>query len=199
MGYLFGAFLFYTNMITVDDFDNSYQGQFLGTPSFIEIHISEDAKMIPLFKSGKFYENIERKNLELLVKILKEYISNYDEISNDIDALNKYIEHYYYGSYTSMARKSVEKVKKKIAGFVYLFKCENTNAYKIGRTSGSISSRISQLKTANPYIKEVISFKTDDIFEEIMWHEKFKNKNISGEWFDLSEDDINEMIKYYNK
>ena len=194
MGYLFGVFLFYTNMITIDDFEESYQGQLLSVPSFIEIHISEKGVMIPLFRGPSLYNHIEEKEIDLLIKALGKYKENINEIDEDIDELNEYICNSLNASYFGTKKESIKKSK---GGFIYLFKCENTNSYKIGRTSKSISSRISQLKTANPYINEVLSFKTDDVSEEAMWHERFKDKNINREWFNLSQEDIKEMEDYY--
>lgn len=162
-------------------------------PVFVDIHKSdEDNLLIPFFFTGRWHEKIEKENLKLLIESLQNYYNKFDKVNQFIDEMNEETSRKIFHS-----NIQIEQVRKKVSGFVYVFKCDKTNAYKIGRTSGSISSRISQLKTANPYIKEIISFKTNDIAEETMWHKRFEGKNIDREWFDLSEGDIKEMQEYY--
>lgn len=73
---------------------------------------------------------------------------------------------------------------------VYLLECDNK--YKIGHTKKSVEQRIKQLKTGNHNDMKILS-----TFEskwgtkiESHLHRRFKNKKISGEWFDLDGDDI---------
>ena len=79
-------------------------------------------------------------------------------------------------------------------GHVYLIgETNNPGRYKIGSTRAKdVNTRLKQLQTGNSselYIKE--SFETEHPFKlEKMLHNHFKYKNLSGEWFGLSEDDI---------
>jgi hypothetical protein len=73
---------------------------------------------------------------------------------------------------------------------VYLIECDNK--YKIGYTRKSIDQRIKQMKTGNSGNLNLISF-----FEskwgtkiESHLHRKFKSKKVSGEWFELDENDV---------
>jgi hypothetical protein len=91
-------------------------------------------------------------------------------------------------------------------GYVYLIGEENNeNKYKIGSTKCSdINKRLKQLQTGNSnqlFIKEY--YETTKPFKlETMLHNKFKYKNVIGEWFELDENDIEnfkqECEKYQN-
>lgn len=78
-------------------------------------------------------------------------------------------------------------------GYVYLIgETENQGRYKIGSTRAKkVETRLKQLQTGNPeelYIKE--SFETEHPFKlEKMLHNHFKSSQLTGEWFELSEDD----------
>ena len=78
-------------------------------------------------------------------------------------------------------------------GYVYLIgELDNPGKYKIGSTRAkSINTRLKNLQTGNSselYIKE--SFETDYPFKlEKMLHNHFKDKNLIGEWFELSKAD----------
>jgi hypothetical protein len=78
-------------------------------------------------------------------------------------------------------------------GYVYLIgEIENSGRYKIGSTRAKdVNRRLKQLQTGNAselYIKE--AFETEHPFKlEKMLHNHFKYKNLSGEWFGLSEAD----------
>jgi hypothetical protein len=79
-------------------------------------------------------------------------------------------------------------------GHVYLIgEKDRPNNYKIGSTRAkNIITRLNQLQTGNSselYIKE--SYETEHPFKlEKMLHNHFKEKNLIGEWFELSESDI---------
>ena len=81
----------------------------------------------------------------------------------------------------------------KIMGFVYLIgEIGNNGRYKIGSTRAKeVETRLKHLQTGNSselYIKE--SFETEHPFKlEKMLHNHFKEKNLIGEWFELSEAD----------
>ena len=93
-----------------------------------------------------------------------------------------------------IAKKKIENkkdVKNTTEGLVYLFKIKSKNHYKIGVTT-NLSKRINQISLKMPFELEVIhTIKCKNIYElEKEFHEKFKKKNINGEWFELSKDDI---------
>lgn len=88
---------------------------------------------------------------------------------------------------------------------IYLIECKGY--YKIGKTSCSINDRLASLQTGNPFPLNVIAniVRTDSSGLELYLHNKFRHKRVRGEWFNLSNSDI-EYIKnlsvstgYYNE
>ena len=91
-------------------------------------------------------------------------------------------------------------------GFVYLIGEENNeNRYKIGSTRcKNINKRLKQLQTGNSN-KLLIEnyYETNKPFKlETMLHNRFKDVNVIGEWFEISEDDkknFKNICEYYQK
>ena len=79
-------------------------------------------------------------------------------------------------------------------GFVYLIgEINSDNKYKIGSTRAkSINKRLKQLQTGNSNELFIKSFyETDKPFKlETMLHNRFKDNNVIGEWFEMKEDEI---------
>ena len=79
-------------------------------------------------------------------------------------------------------------------GYVYLIgEIENSGRYKIGSTRGkSVANRLKQLQTGSSselYVKDAVE--TEHPFKlEKMLHNHFKSSNLMGEWFELSESDV---------
>ena len=75
-------------------------------------------------------------------------------------------------------------------GYVYLMK--SGQYYKIGK-SDCVEKRNYEIGIKLPEeLKIIHKIKTDDPSGiEVYWQNRFKNKNIRGEWFDLSSSDIN--------
>ena len=82
-------------------------------------------------------------------------------------------------------------------GFVYLIGEQNEkNKYKIGSTKcKSINKRLKQLQTGNSNPLFIESYyETDRPFRlETMLHNKFKDKNVIGEWFEMNGEDIRDF------
>ena len=73
---------------------------------------------------------------------------------------------------------------------------EDTKLYKIGYTRRKVEKRIKELKTANPYDFDIVKiFEADKYGSSIErnLHQHFRSKKIDGEWFSLSEEDVNEF------
>lgn len=84
-------------------------------------------------------------------------------------------------------------VASKIAGYVYILNAGPY--YKIG-ASQDVTRRIKQLSTVPPFDLELIhTIQTDDMYglEETL-HEQFAGKRKNGEWFELTDQDV-EIIK----
>jgi hypothetical protein len=80
---------------------------------------------------------------------------------------------------------------------VYLISSEINNEilYKIGVTKNDVNKRIKQLKTGNPATLSIVNiFESKWAFKiESNLHKRYKN--ISGEWFSLNDDEVNNFLK----
>lgn len=76
----------------------------------------------------------------------------------------------------------------------YILEDASSNLYKIGKSS-NVRKRASMLKCANPFISifAIIDF---DCEEEL--HKLFDGKRFEREWFRLSKEDIDFIVKNYN-
>ena len=95
-------------------------------------------------------------------------------------------------------KKQEKKEKyKNEEGFIYLIK--SNNMYKIGKTK-NIKTRIQSIKTSTPFLLEIVHTQKYINYHKIEkhLHTEFKDKRVSGEWFNLTENDI-EYIKNYNE
>lgn len=86
-------------------------------------------------------------------------------------------------------------------GCVYFFKHEKLSPIKIGYTNKDTpKKRYESFKTYCPYNALIVGFiKTKNAKElEYFLHEKFKDKRLKGEWFDISVDDVENCINLYS-
>lgn len=93
-------------------------------------------------------------------------------------------------SYTHEYSEDIKPLKiNKNAGYVYLL--EYNNLYKIG-CSKNIDKRLHDLEKNTPHkINLIHSIKTDNKYKlENELHQKYKDKRSKGEWFSLSDSDI---------
>lgn len=73
--------------------------------------------------------------------------------------------------------------------YLYLIKCQQF--YKIG-IANDVQSRLAQLSTGNPHELKVLAFygyENAELVERVI-HQKFANKRVRGEWFELDLSDI---------
>lgn len=89
--------------------------------------------------------------------------------------------------------KNIPKKEKDWSGFVYVLHCNGV--YKIG-LSKDVSQRITEIQPVMPYpVTVVFVIETIDMRAlEIQLHEQYAGKRLNGEWFALTEQDI-ENIK----
>jgi CRISPR/Cas system-associated protein endoribonuclease Cas2 len=86
-------------------------------------------------------------------------------------------------------------MRKREDGWVYFIK--NGKYYKIGKTGSSITKRISNYKTHNPYKISVLCliYVEDCILIEKCLHEEYFKKEKHGtDWKELSEDDVKNVL-----
>lgn len=86
-----------------------------------------------------------------------------------------------------------KKPKRKTGGYIYFLKADN-GLVKIGRAK-DLRQRLDHFTAKLPYkLKLVHSIKTDDsVGLEKVFHEKFHDKRKRGEWFELSDSDLQEV------
>jgi len=81
---------------------------------------------------------------------------------------------------------------------VYLISCgeDGNKKYKIGYTRKPINERIKQLKTGNHndlVVEQIFDSKWGSKIEAIL-HRNYKYQKISGEWFDLSQNQVDRFL-----
>lgn len=77
-------------------------------------------------------------------------------------------------------------------GYVYLLGDSSQNLYKIGMTTKPIEERLKELQTGNATELHLCAYHKTDYPRRVesMLHNRFKNKNILNEWFELDFKDI---------
>lgn len=88
-------------------------------------------------------------------------------------------------------RYAVQRRKRPpLAGYVYLI-LASTGHYKIGRTK-SVPQRMSLFGVQLPFTFEIVHvIETDDMCaDERTLHERFASQRVNGEWFSLTEQDV---------
>lgn len=160
--------------------------------SFEECTVGKDNCLT--FYNGFFHDQVDIQDFKNLIKLLKNSIKHSEILNNYINEENNKTSE----AVRNSPRKEKEKPVLK-SGFIYIIKCNHTGLFKIGSTTrNNPSVRIAELKTSNPSVEEYLVFKSDNIKEERYFHQQFESKKVSGEWFKLSELDIEEVKNFYN-
>jgi len=123
----------------------------------------------------------------------KELEGEYIEIVIDSVIINKKISNAFNAIKESIAEdnkkyEQLQEVKK-----TYVMLDNKNGCYKIG-VSNNPTYRESTLQSEKPYISLIMT-KEDNIEKEL--HNKFNNKRIRGEWFSLSQEDLNDLLLTY--
>lgn len=87
--------------------------------------------------------------------------------------------------------------KKELGNYVYLMYNRIDNRYKIGRSKDAIY-RERTLQSQQPDIILIEAWEAPPKVEKEL-HRRYKDKRVRGEWFDLSESDLNEIVLYMSK
>lgn len=80
---------------------------------------------------------------------------------------------------------------------IYILNATNTNRYKIGITK-DFNKRLSNLQTGSPFMFEIEAFYSTNksrMIERLM-HALLKNKNVGGEWFELTEEELRDVDQF---
>jgi hypothetical protein len=81
---------------------------------------------------------------------------------------------------------------------IYLIRCETTHFYKIGH-SMNIFSRIKELNVGNPFKLTLLACCPGDCKVEKIFHKKYKDNRVKGEWFSFSEEEIENVLKEFRE
>lgn len=98
----------------------------------------------------------------------------------------------------TLAQKAEQASKPAVAPMtscVYIAFDDFTGHYKIGYST-NLKTREKLLKTTNSGL-EIIEFFKGTKGDEAAMHERFKGKRVRGEWFDLTENDLETIRDYF--
>ena len=96
-------------------------------------------------------------------------------------------------------QKNVPAKRKKKSGYVYLIHCKEATFYKIGISKTNYSLRLKDLQIGCPFELEMV-----DVIHSVNYHKlekelhnKFQEKFVRGEWYDLDDASLNKLMKYF--
>ena len=124
------------------------------------------------------------KKLEMIRKI-SNYCDSKIGYSDVSDICNTILSSHQH----KFSTESYSDIPNTTVGHVYLLR--HNKAFKIGK-SIDVTRRYREIKVQMPYvIEEVHVIETDDPSGiEAYWHNRFKDKRLEGEWFELCADDV---------
>lgn len=139
--------------------------------------------------SGEYY--ISKEYIRKLIKYAENTLFMYFLHNIDIEKHNQeHCERIVKQFYTINDNNIVKPEKSK----VYLMIDHNTGYYKIGRSKNP-QKRENTLQSEKPTIELLFSSDELPIDIEKLIHNEFSNKRVRGEWFDLTEEDVDYIKK----
>lgn len=149
--------------------------------------IQENGSMVIIDNRGYF---VEEDDVIKIINCLSKSLENidYDELKQrNKKLLKKETEEIF-----KREEKEI-KSRKKTVGIIY-FVTDDSNFVKIG-LSTDFKSRFLSFQAINPSIRTIHLIKSLDIVKtEKLFHEYFKLKRTKGEWFKLSQKDIDYIL-----
>lgn len=110
-----------------------------------------------------------------------------------------------YIKQAGFSRSMKNHTKKRKTGTLYVIAPENNqeHPYKIGITVGSdISKRLTALQTSH-WLTLKVYYKSPLIYDvhkaEKMFHDRYKDKKVKGEWFNITNSDLKDIINECEK
>ncbi len=131
--------------------------------------------------------DIDRSVFFIIIKKLKSL-----DYCNKVDEYYRFSENFYRVINSGFVATKNLRVKRKKDVFVYLMQDEHTGLYKIGKSS-NLNYRERTLAAQIPKIKMIHSFLEGENNEKQL-HKKYQNKRIRGEWFNLTQEDVQDII-----
>jgi len=140
------------------------------------------------------------------VKKIMEWCLRFDQVfprQEDVDESNEndYEERLEQQRLDTLERQYQNRqnkgVKKDAECFIYVVKDIKRGLIKIGKAN-NVYNRFNQLKTANAEIELLTSYR-GTIKDEKALHSYFDSDRVSGEWFCLTQDQIDFIETYFNQ
>jgi hypothetical protein len=133
-----------------------------------------------------------------------------DELKRLIELAWKYMDEKYlceacHGGYNILATRLgwdfdeyieiIEDLGINNRGFIYVLNADPY--YKIGLTKRTPEKRLAEISPKMPFEPSLcLSYQSSDVYEEEAFlHEQFADKRVNGEWFELTDDDIEYIAK----
>lgn len=159
----------------------------LAPPTYFEYE-AEDGRHYLANNSGKIITRAEWEALK--DRIDSFFATNPDDEIAEVNAEKEW-------SYQEKQTEPEPKPKPHREGYIYLIHGEGTPWYKIGQTINPLR-RIRELGTQGPFKYRMITcFLVDDMDGvENFLHTHHEKARVEGEWFLLTEDDVNELCQF---
>lgn len=116
-------------------------------------------------------------------------------INNDVKSANDKCIQDHIDSVSNQPKRKVKRNRSKTTK-VYLMVDHNTGLHKIGRSKSPLK-RERTLQSEKPTI-ELIAHWESTTKKEKELHKKYNEKRVRGEWFDLTNQDISEILSQEN-
>ena len=93
-------------------------------------------------------------------------------------------------------RVLAEQIRNRGSGYIYLVRCKGFEFYKIGISKTSVEHRLSSLQTGCPFDLEVLHIGYANSYKsiEVLLHNKYREYNHRGEWFELNDNQVKDVI-----
>lgn len=140
-------------------------------------------------------------NIYEMLAVASKYSKNTDELFEFVRAIDRYASgnplYWKLRSDILMSATILEDTRTRIKSLeeqqTYLMKDHTTGLIKIGK-SNNPRKREKTLQSEKP---QITLFASHDKNIEKELHAKYKNKRIRGEWFNLSDKDLKDIVKTY--
>lgn len=140
--------------------------------------------------SHPFLDEVE---IEVIIQKLNKTLEFYKKHKDQIDIKNEQwlIDEYIKNNELRQAEKKHKEKKQQTN--IYVMKDNHTGHYKIGRSKNPVKREATLLSQKSSI--ELLFFFEGTINQEKMLHEIFQDKWVRGEWFELTEEDLQSIKK----
>lgn len=157
----------------------------------------DDVLIIPL----NIWNNIDRISVDRLDivfegnRIVGIHNVEWENAVTSIDFFCKKLQEYKSELQLIYGLKKKPKNRSSFFTFIYLFKCNRTGYYKIGRSINP-TFREKTINSENQDIKNIFTSPLTHPKKEKELHSIFKEKRVRGEWFKLTDEDVLTVKSY---